>query len=126
MDNFYQNCPAKMNDGRFLTDYRTANTREQYIKSINGIINTNQYRTFLMTNSENIMDNEWTQITAQNSCPIDSCIHMTHSRAQPGSTNAELNLYNSVKTGKIKSTDKNFPVCPKYKDYRMTQTKLSE
>jgi hypothetical protein len=32
MDNYYFNCPAKMDDGHFLTDYRTASTREEETK----------------------------------------------------------------------------------------------
>lgn len=125
MDNFYPECPAKMDDARFLTDYRTSNTREQYIKSINGFVNTDQYRTFLQENAEQIMDREWDQLTLHNSCKSTTCIYMAPLRAPLGSSNAEMQLYNLVQSGKIKQGDKNYPNCPKYNDYRMTDTKGS-
>ena len=111
-----------MDDGRFLTDYRSANTREQYIKSINGFVNTDQYRTFLQTSADKIMDNEWDQLTLRNNCQSDSCVHMLPSRVPLGATEKELELYNLVQSGKIKKGDQNFPTCPKYNDYRMSDT----
>lgn len=123
MDNFYNECPAKMSDARFLTDYRSSNTREQFIKSINGYCNTDEYRTFLQSNAEQIMDKEWEQINIANSCKATTCVMMNPTRPANGSGNKEMQLYNMVQTGKIKQTDSNYPSCQKYNDYRMVDTK---
>ena len=122
MDNFYNECPAKMEDGRFLTDYRSSNTREQYIKQINGISNTDEYRAFLNDNGEKILDAEWKYITLTNSCGTKTCVHTSPLRTPLGVTNNEMQLYNSVQTGKIKEGHPNYPYCRKYEDYRMTDT----
>lgn len=125
MDNFYKDdgCPAKMEDARFLTDYRSSNTREQYIRSINGIVRTDDYRTFLIDNAEQIMDGEWEQLSAKNSCKATTCVHTAPLRAPLGTANKEMQLYNMVQTGKLKKDDPNYPVCKPYSDYRMTDTK---
>lgn len=52
MDNIFKSCPPKMEDGRFLTDYRTDSARNQYIKSINGLVRDDDYRIFLQQNTE--------------------------------------------------------------------------
>ncbi len=123
MDNFYNECPAKMEDARFLTDYRSSNTREQYIKSINGLVRTDDYRAFLNNNSEQIMDAEWSHLNSLNSCKATTCVHTVPLRAPLGSANKELQLYNAVQTGAIKRDDPAYPTCKAYPDYRMTDTK---
>ena len=47
MDNFYQNCPAKMDDGRFTTNYRSDSCINEQIKYVNGITRDDDYRLFL-------------------------------------------------------------------------------
>ncbi len=123
MDNFYNECPAKMEDGRFLTDYRSSNTREQFIRSINGIVRTDEYRSFLNENTEKIIDAEWEHLSLANSCKATTCVHTVPLRAPLGSANKELQLYNAVQTGQLKKGDTNYPVCKPYPDYRMTDTK---
>lgn len=123
MDNFYNECPAKMSDARFLTDYRSSNTRELYIRSINGISKTSDSRAFLTDNAEKIMDAEWQYLTMGNSCSTTTCVHTLPLRPALGSSNKELQLYNAVQTGSLKPGDKEYPVCKPYADYRMTDTK---
>lgn len=123
MDNFYNECPAKMEDARFLTDYRSSNTREQYIRSINGVTNTHESRTFLIENAEKIMDAEWEYLSLSNSCKAKTCVHTLPLRVPLGSSNKEMQLYNKVQTGKLKPGDENYPVCKTYPDYRMSETK---
>jgi hypothetical protein len=122
MDNFFKGCPAKMNDGRYLTDHRTANTRNQHIKFINNISDTNNYRLFLQSNAEKIMDAEFKYMNTTFGCKPPVCIFNGPLRSPLGETTRELNLYNNVQTNKILSTDPEYPVCPKYPDYRMTDT----
>lgn len=123
MDNYYNECPAKMSDARFLTDYRSSNTREQYIKSINGLTNTDEYRVFLQSNGEQIMDKEWEAITDKNSCKATTCVHSLPSRPPLGASYEELKLYNMVQKKQIQQGDKTYPNCPTYPDYRMSETK---
>ena len=48
-------CPAKMDDGRYLQDFRSATRRDQYNKYINGIVRDDDYRLYLQQNGELIM-----------------------------------------------------------------------
>ena len=59
MDNFFKNCPPKMNDSRHLTDYRTATRREEYIKYVNNVVRNDDHRLFLQQNADRFMNDEW-------------------------------------------------------------------
>lgn len=126
MDNFYNGCPAKMEDGRFLTDYRTSNAREQYIKTINGFVRDDEYRMFLQQNGEQILDREWDHLKTTNSCPTTCCVHKYPTRTTHGTSYEELKMYNAIKSGKIKKTDANYPHCPKLPDYRISHTNKTQ
>ena len=126
MDNFYKGCPAKMEDGRFLTDYRTSTTREQYIKTINGFVRDDEYRMFLQQNGEQILDKEWQHLKEANSCPTTCCVHKYPTRMTHGTSYEELKMYNAVKSGQIKKTDSNYPHCTKMPDYRISHTNKTE
>lgn len=126
MDNFYQSCPAKMCDGRFLTDYRSSNTREQYIKYVNGIVRTDDYRSFLTDNTEKILDTEWTQMSNKNACKATTCVFELPTRAPLGASEKELKMYNNIQNGKITPKDANYPSCKPYPDYRLTATEGAE
>ena len=119
MDNFYKDCPAKMTDARFLTDYRSANTREQNIKMINNFVNDDEYRMFLQQNAETVMDKEWGIIKTTNSCRTNTCIHSDPTRSNNGMIYNELKRYNAVRTGK---SDQSNSSCPVLNDYRMSYT----
>lgn len=123
MDNFFKNCPAKMSDSRFLTDWRSSDVREQYIRSINGFVRTDEFRTFMQVNGESIMDNEWQILKKNNTCPLDTCIFTLPTRVSSGENHNELELYDNVKTGKLTKQDPKYPRCKQYNDYRMTDTK---
>lgn len=119
MDNFYKNCPAMMSDGRLFTDYRSSHRREQYTKTINGIVRDDDYRAFLQSNAESIMDRVW-QDAKKSLCRPNVCIHTHPTRTSPGLNYEEMRLYNAVKTGKGL---KQVPSCRPLADYRMTVTK---
>lgn len=59
MDNRYYkyNCPPLMNDGRFLTSYLRSKTFDQYIRNINDVNSSTEYRHFLQTNGHEIINN---------------------------------------------------------------------
>ncbi|ATZ80496.1 hypothetical protein BMW23_0444 [Bodo saltans virus] len=122
MDNYFKVCPAKMDDGHYLTDYRQADTREQYIKNINGIVRDDDYRLFLQKNAEKILDREWEITRKLQSCSTYTCFHNYPTVVNPGQLNEELNVYNAVKTNKINQSNPAYPKCAKYQDYRLTHT----
>jgi len=123
MDNYYKGCPPKMSDGRFLTDYRTAGTREQYIKTINGFVRDDEYRMFLQTNADRIIDRERHYIKVKNSCPTLTCVHKYPTRVTNGELHDEMKLYNNVQLGRIKFNNPKYPRCNNYPDSYMTYTK---
>lgn len=120
MDNYWKGCPPRMDDGRFLQDFRTADRREQYIKTINGIVRDDDQRMFYQQNAEAIMNKEWEILRKTQSCFTNACIHTYPTRTSPGSNYEELQLYNAVRKNKIMQGDKNYPYCKKMMDYRMT------
>jgi hypothetical protein len=117
-DNYFKGCPAKMQDGRILADYRTATRREQYIKTINGFDNDNDYRWFLQNNADAIMDNEWTFYRKNFSCYPQYCFHNTGTRTTSQSNIAEMTTYNNIKTGKPVKVQ---PICESYDDSRLNK-----
>lgn len=122
MDNVYKNCPPRMGDTRWMTDYRSANTREQHNKYKNGIVDDDEYRMFLQNNGTTLMDNTWQNLRGK-TCRSEVCIHNKFpTRLSPGQFYEQLNLHDSVKTGKLQPSDKGYPICPPYNDYRASDT----
>jgi hypothetical protein len=115
-DNYFKGCPAKMGDARFLTDYRSSTTRDQYNKHINHIVRDDDYRMFLQKNGANIMDKEWTYLRKNESCWPNECIHIFPTRSTPGMLFEEMNLYDNVREKGCG------PKCKPQPDYRVSQT----
>lgn len=113
-DNFYPNCPAVMGYSA-MTDFRPSQRREQYVKTINGIVDNDDYRLFLQANATKIMNGEWEYLKTNHSCFPNECIHQLPSRPTPGSMSAEMKLYNDVRSKKVAG-----PKCETNNDYRMT------
>ena len=137
-DNYYSELPARMEDGRFFTDYRAPQVREKVFKCVNGIATENNAREFRINNAEKIMDSEWLNLIAHDcdyrsnkKCKTNplasSCTtkpHNAYYHTNPTTltstiyNNAELLAYN----GAI------WP--PKYNrgchDYRLTETKMEK
>lgn len=120
MDNIYHNCPPKMEDARFLTDYRSSTVRELSAQAASNIMHPDEYRKFLQKNAKQIMDRQWNIHRRSQACEPKVCIHNYPTRVSPGSFFEELRIYNDVRSGKIKPGDQNYPVCQQYEDYRMT------
>jgi len=122
MDNVYKKCPPKMQDTRWMTDYRSSNTREQHNKYKNGIVDEDEYRMFLQKNGTTFMDNTWNNLKTK-TCRPNVCVHNNFpTRMSPGQFYEQINLYDNVKTGKMSDTDKEYPLCPQYNDYRASDT----
>lgn len=119
MDNYFQDCPPMMDDGRLFTDYRSSQVREEIFKYRNRVISENEARTLRIENGENIIDSDWDMTRKTKSCfPRRQCFHkqpMTH--VSSSYNNAELLAYNGVISA---------PVCEiDCHDYKMTSTKGS-
>lgn len=114
MDNFYHNCPPKMSDGRFMTDYRPHTVVEEQIKRANGIIRDDDVRLFLQGNAGRICDREWDYLRNTQSCHSGECVHKYPLMMQPPWFEQELKDFNtSMVIGHTPFT------CPPYSDYRM-------
>lgn len=116
MDNFFKTCPAKMEDGRHVTDYRPHTQLEEQIKYINGIVRDDEARIFLQANAEKIMNNEWEHLRQTRSCWVNECIHKYPNLMYPPWFSEELYNYNNLSNPR-----RPFLNCPSYPDYRMTQ-----
>lgn len=122
MDNYFNECPAMMNDsGRSVgTDYRSATVREQIFRYKNCTISENDARTLRIENGERILDNDWVNLRKTNSCfPRKKCYHKhPTTKVSTAYNNAEILAYNNVLPAPSCDVDN-------YADYRATQTVLS-
>lgn len=116
MDNYFQQCPPMMNDGRLFTDYRSSQVREELFKYRNCLTSENEARSLRIGNADEIMDNEWDRIRQTKSCfPQKNCYHdYPKTQVSLVYNNAELLAYNGVIPA---------PTCDiDCYDYRMTST----
>lgn len=123
MDNYYRNCPPRMDDGRFTTNYKTSSCYNEYIKYVNGITRDDDYRLFLQTNADKLMDAEWLYLRKNYSCWNNACVHNYPLRMDPRLFAQEMQNANKLFSqnelpGNLK--------CPRFADYRATQTPLQE
>jgi hypothetical protein len=68
---FSYDCPALMQDGRFITNYIRQRTFDQYIRGINNIDSAQDYKDFLQQNGDTIMNRERAYNDEKNICKID-------------------------------------------------------
>jgi hypothetical protein len=121
MDNYYKNCPPRMDDGRFTTNYKTSSTIEEYIKYVNGITRDDDYRLFLQLNATKMMDSEWMWFRKNDSCWNNACVHNYPLRMDPKDFEQERLKANMLfQTKQLPDNLK----CPVYSDYRLTETPL--
>ncbi len=84
-----------MNDGRFLTSYVRGRVFDQYVRNVNNINSSHEYKNFLQENGDFIMNNLKAHYRETNTCKIEGrCLPMS------GPTNDNMNDY-------LKSNDKN-------------------
>jgi len=55
-NNKYFDCPARMDDGRAFTDYRSSTIVDEMIKYSNNVMSSNDYRQFLIHNGSNLIN----------------------------------------------------------------------
>jgi hypothetical protein len=119
-DNFFQNCPAKMEDqGRHLADFQSSTRRDEYIKYVNDIYRDDQYRLFLQSNGREIMDREWAFHKKYSSCWDSPCIHKFPSRCNARQYWEERQAYDSTFNMNTREPLAPLRKCGCYKDFRM-------
>lgn len=120
MDNFFQNCPPKMQDqGRQLADFQSSTRRDEYIKYVNDITRDDQYRLFLQSNGKEIMDREWSYYNKSARCWDSDCIHNYPTRCLPRHYWQEMQAYNSIYNPNTHQQMAPLRQCTKHTDYRM-------
>lgn len=80
MDNRYYNynCPALMNDGRFINNYVRSSTFDQYVRNVNNINSANEYRHYLQNNGHEIINNIKGYLHQNNTCSVQGkCLPMS-------------------------------------------------
>jgi hypothetical protein len=80
MDNRYfkLECPPLMQDGRFITSYMESRVFEQYVRNVNKIESAQDYKQFLQTNGETIMNRERAQQESVNTCRVNGdCVELS-------------------------------------------------
>jgi len=122
MDNFFKNCPPKMEDARHLTDYRTATRREEYNKYVNNVIRNDDYRLFLQQNASRFMDDEWNYYRNTGSCWTNECVHNYPTRVYPPWFVEERHRYDQLQ----KPVRSQIYKCSNKLDYRLTETDESK
>ena len=83
MDNRYYkyNCPALMNDGRFLTSYVRGRVFDQYIRNVNNINTGNDYKNYLQENGDSILNNLKAFYRQAETCKVEGqCLPMSGPR----------------------------------------------
>jgi len=72
MDNRYAKygCPPLMSDGRFLTSWVDSDVLNQYIRHVNKIKSSNDYRIFLQKNGNTIINRERAFLVKKNTCAL--------------------------------------------------------
>lgn len=121
MDNYYKNCPPRMDDGRFTTNYKSSSNINEYIKYMNGITRDDDYRLFLQINADKLMDSEWLYLRNNDSCWNNACVHHYPLRMDPRAFTQERENANML--FQKKELPNNFK-CVDYSDYRMSETPL--
>ena len=121
MDNYYKNCPPRMEDGRFTTNYKSASSINEYIKYMNGITRDDDYRLFLQLNADKLMDSEWLYLRQNDSCWNNACVHHYPLRMDPRLFSQERENANML--FQQKELPNSFK-CTDYADYRMNETPM--
>ena len=113
MDNYFQKCPAMMEDGKIYTDYSDSVVRDSKIKQDNKLIDHNEYREFLQTNAKFLIDSTWSAMK-KTECHENGCVFTgSNTYINPGYFFTQRTDYDNM----MKNRD-GFP-CAQKDDYRL-------
>ena len=94
-NNKYSGCPARMDDGRQFTDYRSSDYTNNVIRMNNGIITSYDYRRYLIKNAEKLMQENRMHANYLNSCaPCTATPVPFHRECNSNLTNTTCNVVN--------------------------------
>lgn len=125
MDNFFLNCPPKMQDqGRQLADFRSPTVVNEYIKYVNDIVRDDQYRLFLQMNGKEIMDREWAYFNKNSKCWDNFCVHNYPTRGNNQQYIVERQAYDSIFKPNPNQMDLALMKCRKYPDFRLASDQI--
>ena len=79
-NNKYFDCPALMADGRIMTDYRQNGTLNDMIRLNNNVMSSYDYRQFLQSNAQDIMNINENYIVEKNGCKSGKLVEVPFSR----------------------------------------------
>ena len=119
MDNFFQTCPAKMSDGRHITDYQSSTRRDEYIRYLNNIYRDDDYRLFLQKNGKEIMKNEQAFYNKYSKCWVNDCIHHYPTRSLPQHLIQERKAFDSIFNIETNKLYAPLRKCNQYQGYKM-------
>lgn len=113
MDNRYYkyNCPALMNDGRFISSYVRSRTFDQYIRNINNIESAHEYKHFLQKNGDQILNNLKGYLRETNICTIEGqCLPVSESENYTknylnNKNKNNNNFLNQINNNKLKTNE---------------------
>jgi len=80
MDNRYfkYGCPPLMHDGRFITNHIQQRQLDQIVRNVNNINSAQEYRQFLQTNGDTIINRERAIIQDVYTCSVDGmCVPLS-------------------------------------------------
>jgi len=118
MDNYFNQCPPRLSDGRHLCDYRSSTVREQQNKALLGVPRDDDYRLALQRNGATIRNATWDALKKNESCHTYLCFHNAPQTRVPNQYNiGEMHDYNAVRTNKMSGQPF---VCQNMPDYRAT------
>ena len=90
MDNRYHNygCPPLMNDGRFISNYIRSSTYDQYIRNMNNIESSHDYRHYLQNNSNEILNKMKGYLRQHNTCAVEGrCLPLSDNKVASSDPN---------------------------------------
>jgi len=105
--------------GRHLSDFKSATRRDEYIKYVNDIWRDDQYRLFLQLNGQELLDREWAYYRKYQSCWVNDCVHNYPTRGNPRQFAQEREAYDSIYNLKTNKQMAPMRQCQKYQDFRL-------
>jgi hypothetical protein len=85
MDNRYfsYGCPPLMQDGRFLTSYVRSNVFDQFIRNVNQVNSSQEYRELLQTKGDDMLNKERAELIKNNVCNVNGvCLPLSNPKGQ--------------------------------------------
>jgi len=122
MDNYYQRCPAMMNDqGRNLTNFKTSNTYNEEMRYLNGVYRDDDYRLFLQNYGKQIAFKQFQSLRNANlaTCEPTDCVHIYPTSPMTMDFINERLAYDSIQDPRTNEQYKNLRRCIIYKDYTL-------